>query len=444
MAAFADTDQKVRLGQALATRVAQTTRMAADAAAAAGLSELASRRFAKPIRHSHNLASRGVARFLMTGQVTSEKERNFIGRLGVMAALYGLPVATVTRSYLLWRDSNLTVLNEEARILGTAPPIAAAVRAIIRSSADTGIVRMARAYDYQMHLVARREDAITVALHDSETRLQAAVVDVSRKNDQLSAAMAEISVKNVQLNAVNRQQSDFITNVSHELRTPLAGILGYTELLLDGADGELGEEQRRDVKEVESGGQVLLRLVNDILDESQIEAGKMSLKTGCVDLKVMIASVLATVRTLADRKGLFLHVDILDGALAFGDEGRLKQIMTNLIGNAIKFTDSGGITINCLPWSGFWRVSVMDTGIGMPDDSRDVVFERFKQLDPTTTRRFGGTGLGLSIAKGLVAMQGGMMGVDSRVGQGSTFWFTVPAFSTRSTVPPVLARRGER
>jgi signal transduction histidine kinase len=428
LAVFGAAEQKARLGQALAARVAESTRMTAEAAATAGLSELASHRFAKPIRHIHNLASRSVARFLITGQTTSEKERNFIGRLGVMAALYGLPVATMTRSYLLWRDSNLTVLNEEVRRLGTAVPVAAEVRAIIRSSADTGIVRMARAYDYQMHLVGRREDAITVALHDSETRLQAAVVDVSRKNDQLLAAMAEISVKNTQLNSVNRQQSDFITNVSHELRTPLSGILGYTELLLDGADGELQEDQRRDIQEVQSGGQVLLSLVNDILDESQIEAGKMTLKTGCVDLKVLIAAVLATVKTLAERKGLFLHANIPDGVQALGDEGRLKQVLTNLVGNAIKFTDRGGVTINCLPWSGFWRVSVMDTGIGMPDDARDVVFERFKQLDPTTTRRFGGTGLGLSIAKGLVAIQGGQMGVDSTLGQGSTFWFTVPAY----------------
>jgi signal transduction histidine kinase len=423
-----DPDQRVKLGRALAERVTEVTRMTADAAAAAGLSELASRRFAKPIRHVHNLATRGVARFLISGQTTTEKERNFIGRLGVMAALYGLSVATMTRSYLLWRDTNLKVLNDEARRLGTAPVIAAEASAIIRSSADTGIVRMARAYDFQMHLVQSRGDAITVALHDSEAQLQAAVVEASTKNDQLSAAMAEISVKNVQLNAVNRQQSDFITNVSHELRTPLAGILGYTELLLDGGDGELAEDQRRDVQEVQSGGQVLLTLVNDILDESQIEAGKMTLKTGCVDLKAAIASVLANVRALADQKGLFLHAEILDGAYALGDEVRLKQILTNLVGNAIKFTDAGGITVNCLPWSGFWRVSVMDTGIGMPADSREVVFERFKQLDQTTTRRFGGTGLGLAIAKGLVKMQGGEMGVDSTVGRGSTFWFTVPAF----------------
>jgi signal transduction histidine kinase len=408
--------------------------MTADAAAAAGLKELASRRFAKPIRHIHNLATRGVARFLISGQTTTEKERNFIGRLGVMAALYGLSVATMTRSYLLWRDANLDVLNEEAQRLGTAAAVSAEASAVIRSSADTGIVRMARAYDFQMHLAKRRADAITVALHDSEAQLQAAVVEASTKNDQLSAAMAQISVKNVQLNAVNRQQSDFITNVSHELRTPLAGILGYTELLLDGGDGELAENQRRDIKEVASGGQVLLTLVNDILDESQIEAGKMTLKTGCVELRSVIESVVATVRALAEQKGLFLRADILDGAQALCDEVRLKQILTNLVGNAIKFTDAGGITINCLPWSGYWRVSVMDTGIGMPRESREVVFERFKQLDQSTTRRYGGTGLGLAIAKGLVNMHGGEIGVDSTVGRGSTFWFTVPAYASATQV----------
>jgi signal transduction histidine kinase len=424
--------QRVQLGQALAGRVAEATRMTAEAAANAGLTELASHRFAKPIRHVHNLATRGIATFLITGRAIPEKERNFIGRLGVMAALYGLPVATLTRSYLLWRDTNLRVLTEEVARLGTAPVVCEEARMIIMSSADAGIVRMARAFDYQMHIVGRREDAVAAALRDSEAQLHAAVVDASRKNDQLSAAMAEISDKNVQLKAVNRQQSDFIANVSHELRTPLTGILGYTELLLEGVDGELVKEQRRDVLEVQAGGQVLLRLVNDILDESQIEAGKMALSTGCVNLKVMIDSVLSTLRPLADQKALYLRANVPNGAEALGDEGRLKQILTNLVGNAIKFTDSGGISIMCLPWAGFWRVSVADTGIGMPSDSRELVFERFKQLDPSITRRHGGTGLGLAIARGLVIMQGGEMGVDATLGVGSTFWFTVPAYVPRS------------
>ena len=421
-------DQKVALGQALAARATEVTSMIAAAATAAGLLELASRRFAKPVRHVHNLSTRGIARYLMTGQGSTEKERNFIGRLGVMAALYGLSVATLARSYLLWRDTNLRVLNEEARRLGTADAVADEARAVIRSGADLGIVRMARAYDYQMHVVGRHGDAVAVALRDSEAQVQAAVNDLSNKNQQLSTAMAEISDKNVQLQAVNRQQSDFIANVSHELRTPLSGILGYTELLLQDADGELRDAQRKDIMEVQAGGEVLLRLVNDILDESQIEAGKMALRKDCINLDAVIQSVIATVRPLAETKGLYLRADIPKDAEASGDEDRLKQVLTNLIGNAIKFTDKGGVSINCLPWAGFWRVSVGDTGIGLPDDSRELVFERFRQLDPSITRRFGGTGLGLAIAKGLVTMQGGEIGVDSTVGVGSTFWFTVPAF----------------
>src|SRR4029077_13845347 len=133
-----------------------------------------------------------------------------------------------------------------------------------------------------------------------EAHVLTAVDDLSKKNDQLSAAMAEISDKNAQLQVVNRQQSDFIANVSHELRTPLAGILGYTELLLQGADGELGAQQRADILEVHAGGEVLLRLVNDILDESQIEAGKMAIAKVRVDLGIVICSVLATLRALAD------------------------------------------------------------------------------------------------------------------------------------------------
>src|SRR4029077_20230408 len=126
-----------------------------------------------------------------------------------------------------------------------------------------------------------------------EAHVLTAVDDLSKKNDQLSAAMAEISDKNTQLQVVNRQQSEFIANVSHELRTPLAGILGYTELLLQGADGELGKEQRQDVEAVQAGGEVLLRLVNDILDESQIEAGKMAMVKSRVDMGAVIESVLA-------------------------------------------------------------------------------------------------------------------------------------------------------
>lgn len=432
-------EQGIRLGRAIAARCAEATEMTAKAAAAAGLAELSLPRFARASRHVHNLATVGIARLLMTGRASTEKERNFVGRLGVMAATYGLSVATLTRSYLMWRDTNLRVLDEEADRLGTEHGLADRVRAIIRANADIAIVRMTRAYDFQMDAIGRREDAATVALNESEARLQAAVVDITMMNNQLSTAMAEISSKNEQLLDANRQQADFIANVSHELRTPLADILGCAELVLGSPDAELGPQQREDVDQIQTSGRLVLRLVNDILDESLIEAGRITLDIHRIDLKAATETVASMVRSFAENKGLYLSVDVPDGAVAMADEVRLKQVLTNLIGNAIKFTDAGGVSVKCSQASGLWRFTVCDTGIGLPRGSGELVFERFRQLDPGTTRRFGGAGLGLTIARGLVRMQGGEMGVESEAGQGSTFWFTVPAFPPNAT-SPVLAR----
>ena len=224
--------QTVELGRALAARAGDATTMAAQAAASAGLSELASRGLAKRIRHVHNVATRAVANQLTTGRGTSEKERHFIGKLGVAAAVRGASVATLVRSYLMWRDANLAVLAEEVVHLGTPAATAEEAYGIVRSSADMGMVRLARAYDSHIHLVGRREDSSALALRDVEAQLALASSVASKKNTELSTALAEISEKNQQLVGVNQQQSLFISNISHELRTPLAGILGHTELLL--------------------------------------------------------------------------------------------------------------------------------------------------------------------------------------------------------------------
>jgi signal transduction histidine kinase len=257
--------------------------------------------------------------------------------------------------------------------------------------------------------------AAAEALRESETQLKAAVVDISDKNDQLMEA--------------SRQQSSFIANMSHELRTPLTGILGFTELLLADAGSPLSTEQRDAVHEIEASGNVLLTLLNDILDESKIEAGQMSLEVGCVDLKDLVDSVLLAMRELAERKSLYLAATVPEAAQALGDPFRLKQVMTNLLGNAIKFTAEGGVTIACTALGESWRVSVTDTGIGMSDQTRARLFQKFKQADSSMTRRFGGTGLGLAIAQSLVVLHGGEIHQDSTLGQGSTFWFMLPAFN---------------
>lgn len=417
-----DAEARFKLGQALAARVSDVTHLTEAMAAKASLTELTSRRFTKPLRHIRNLSTRLYAEWLMNGSFMTHKQRDFISRLGVMAAVDGLSVGELTRSYLYFRDATLRVLNEEMARLGTPTAIAAEARSVVRSTNDSAIVRMARAYDARMQSDKLRVLAAGEALRESESRLKAAVVDISDKNAQLMEA--------------SRQQSMFIANMSHELRTPLTGILGFTELLLADAETALSHEQRLAVEEIGASGQVLLTLLNDILDESKIEAGQMSLEIGCVDLKDVIESVALAMRELADRKSLSLVASVPETAQALGDTFRLKQVMTNLLGNAIKFTATGGVTIACIAVGESWRVSVTDTGIGMSEETRARLFQKFKQADSSMTRRFGGTGLGLAIAQSLVALHGSEIHPESTLGRGSTFWFMLPVFTESNRPEP--------
>ena len=417
-----DVEARLRLGQALATRVSDVTHLTEAMAAKANLTELTSRRFTKPLRHIRNLSTRLYAEWLTNGSVMTAKQRDFISRLGVMAAVDGLSVGELTRSYLFFRDATLRVLDQEIARLSTPAAVVTEARSVVRATNDSAIVRMAQAYDARMQSDKVRALAAGKALRDSETQLKAAVVDISDKNAQLMEA--------------SRLQSSFIANMSHELRTPLTGILGFTELLLADASSPLSDEQRQAVLEIETSGHVLLTLVNDILDESKIEAGQMSLEVGCVDLKELVESVLLTMRELADRKSLYLVATVPEAAQALGDPFRLKQVMTNLLGNAIKFTAKGGVTIACTAVGESWRVSVADTGIGMSEQTRARLFQKFKQADSSMTRRFGGTGLGLAIAQSLVAMHGGEILQDSTLGRGSTFWFVLPAFTGSNRIEP--------
>jgi len=374
-----DVEARSRLGRALAARVSDVTHLTEAMVATANLTELTSRRFTKPLRHIRNLSTRLYAEWLTNGSVMTAKQRDFISRLGVMAAVDGLSVGELTRSYLFFRDATLRVLDQESARLGTPAAVVTEARSVVRATNDSAIVRMARAYDARMQSDKLRALAAGEALRDSETQLKAAVVDVSDKNAQLMEA--------------SRQQSSFIANMSHELRTPLTGILGFTELLLADAGSPLSDEQREAVLEIEGSGRVLLTLLNDILDESKIEAGQMSLEVGSVDLKDLVDSVLLAMRELADRKSLYLVATVPEAAQALGDPFRLKQVMTNLLGNAIKFTATGGVTIACTALGESWRVSVTDTGIGMSEQTRARLFQKFKQADSSMTRRFGGTGL---------------------------------------------------
>ena len=251
--------------------------------------------------------------------------------------------------------------------------------------------------------------------------------ELQRLSESQRRGSHELQRLNEQLQQASKAKSDFLANMSHELRTPMNAILGFVEMVLDEIYGDVPAHLKEPLTDIQTNGKHLLRLINDVLDLSKIEAGRMELVLGEYSVQEVVETVRASLQSLALEKGLgFVAAAQEDIPLAFGDGRRITQCLTNLVGNALKFSKGGRVAVWVEQQGENLLYRVSDTGIGIPKNELENIFNEFQQVDMAMTREFAGTGLGLNITKKFVEMHGGRIWVESELGKGSTFFFSIP------------------
>ncbi len=297
-----------------------------------------------------------------------------------------------------------------------------------------------------------RVKARTSELEQAQAETESINNQLLEANEKLKASIEEAKQLAVEAQAASKAKSEFLAAMSHEIRTPMNGVIGFTNLFLD---SNLDETQRDYANTIKSSGESLLVIINDILDFSKIEAGKFFLDSTPFDMSATCSEVVELLSEQANAKNLELKLFYEPDARKHlvGNPGRTKQVLINLLSNAIKFTESGFIHVRVEKSAvdnhpDGLKISVTDTGIGIPSDKQNLLFEKFSQTDASTTRKYGGTGLGLAICKELVSLMNGKIGFKSKEGNGSVFWFSLPAWefasdlSKSATEPNRLAQEG--